>query len=100
MTNSPRVLVATSNKGKAKEFRDLLPSDFEIVTLTDLGLLRRERYDHRPLLGLIWQLRHSLTTYDAAYVALAAALEARLVTADRKLARSSGHEVEIEAVNP
>jgi len=38
MTNSRRVLVATSNKGKAKEFRDLLPSDFEIVTLTDLGL--------------------------------------------------------------
>jgi len=38
MANSRRVLVATSNEGKAKEFRDLLPSDFDIVTLTDLGL--------------------------------------------------------------
>ena len=38
MTKEKRVLVATSNRGKAKEFRDLLPPDFEIVTLTDLGL--------------------------------------------------------------
>jgi XTP/dITP diphosphohydrolase len=38
MTDTKRVLVATSNRGKAKEFRDLLPPDFEIVTLTDLGL--------------------------------------------------------------
>ena len=38
MTKEKRLLVATSNRGKAKEFRDLLPPDFEIVTLTDLGL--------------------------------------------------------------
>src|SRR3954454_14306992 len=38
MGDSKLVLIATSNKGKAKEFRDLLPPDFEIVTLTDLGL--------------------------------------------------------------
>jgi XTP/dITP diphosphohydrolase len=38
MTNAKRVLVATSNRGKAKEFRELLPPDFEIVTLLDLGL--------------------------------------------------------------
>jgi len=38
MGDSKLVLIATSNKGKAKEFRDLLPPDFKIVTLTDLGL--------------------------------------------------------------
>ena len=38
MTHAKTVLVATSNQGKAREFRDLLPPDFEIVTLTDLGL--------------------------------------------------------------
>jgi len=38
MTHGNIVLVATSNQGKAREFRDLLPPDFEIMTLTDLGL--------------------------------------------------------------
>lgn len=33
-----QVLVATSNRGKAKEFRDLLPRELEVLTLTDLGL--------------------------------------------------------------
>ncbi len=38
MTNAKQVLVATSNRGKAKEFRELLPPEFEIVTLADLDL--------------------------------------------------------------
>lgn len=33
-----------------------------------------------------WRLRHNLTCYDASYVALAAAIEAPLLTLDRKLA--------------
>ena len=33
-----RLLVATSNRGKASEFRELLPADVEVVTLADLGL--------------------------------------------------------------
>lgn len=33
-----RLLVATSNRGKAREFRDLLPADVEVLTLADLGL--------------------------------------------------------------
>jgi XTP/dITP diphosphohydrolase len=33
-----QLLVATSNRGKAKEFRDLLPAELEVLTLTDLGL--------------------------------------------------------------
>jgi XTP/dITP diphosphohydrolase len=33
-----RLLVATSNAGKAREFRDLLPADVEVLTLKDLGL--------------------------------------------------------------
>jgi XTP/dITP diphosphohydrolase len=38
MANAKNLLLATSNKGKAREFRELLPHGFEIVTLTDLGL--------------------------------------------------------------
>jgi predicted nucleic acid-binding protein len=37
-----------------------------------------------------WELRETLTTYDASYVALAELLDARLVTLDRRLTRASG----------
>ena len=42
-----------------------------------------------------FSLRDNLTAYDAAYVALAEALECPLLTRDQRLARSSGHSVEI-----
>lgn len=45
-----------------------------------------KRHPHSPLLGLIWSLRDRVSVYDATYVALAAALNVPLVTADRKLA--------------
>jgi hypothetical protein len=47
-----------------------------------LGSMRLERYAHVPLLARIWQLRHNMWPYDAAYVALAEALDAELVTLD------------------
>jgi predicted nucleic acid-binding protein len=38
----------------------------------------------------VWQLRDTLSTYDAAYVALSEALDVPLCTADRRLSRSEG----------
>jgi len=55
-----------------------------------------QRYPHDGLLTRIWQLRDNLSAYDAAYVALAEALDAPLVTFDSRLARSSGHRATIE----
>jgi predicted nucleic acid-binding protein len=55
-----------------------------------------ERATHRELLPRIWQLRESLTAYDGAYVALAEALEATLLTCDAKLARSHRHHARFE----
>lgn len=43
-----------------------------------------------PLLERMWELRHNLTSYDAAYVALAERLDAVLITCDSRLAASSG----------
>ena len=60
--------------------------------------LRLVRYPHVQLLQRIWELRHALSPYDAAYVALAEALEAPLLTADARLARSTGHRARIELV--
>lgn len=42
------------------------------------------------------QLRNNVSAYDAAYVALAEALDCPLVTRDRRLARSTGHSAQIE----
>ncbi len=67
-----------------------------LLALEDFAALRVERYPHTRLLPRIWQLRDNLTPYDAAYVALAEALGAPLVTSDQALARSTGHRARIE----
>jgi predicted nucleic acid-binding protein len=51
--------------------------------IDDLVELRLERYPHQALLPRIWALRANLTAYDAAYLALAEALDAPLITRDR-----------------
>ena len=56
----------------------------------DLAALPAERVDHRRLLGRCWELREVMTVYDGSYVALAEALDAVLVTADRRLAAAPG----------
>jgi len=49
-----------------------------------------ERYGHHFLLDRIWQLRDNLSAYDAAYVALAEALDTVVLTTDRRLAQAPG----------
>lgn len=51
-----------------------------------------------PLLHRAWELRHHLTVYDAAYVALAERLNAVLVTCDTKLAHASGPKCTFEHI--
>lgn len=43
-----------------------------------------------------FQLSDNISAYDAAYVALAEALECPLLTRDGRLARSGGHTVQVE----
>ncbi len=68
------------------------------LALDDLSALPLDRADHAPLLGRCWELRDNLTVYDAAYVALAEALETTLVTGDRRLARATGPRCTIEVL--
>ena len=63
--------------------------------LADFRDFALTRYPVTGLLQRIWALRGPLTPYDAAYVALAEALDDALVTTDRRLARSHGHRAEI-----
>ncbi|RFU21574.1 type II toxin-antitoxin system VapC family toxin [Geodermatophilus marinus] len=68
--------------------------------LTDLTDLPVRRAPHRALLGRCWELRENLSSYDAAYVALAEALAVALVTADARLARAPGTRCRVEVVGP
>lgn len=64
--------------------------------LEDFEGLLVERHSHHEFVHRIWQLRGSLTAYDGAYVALAEALDAPLLTCDAKVARAPGHRARIE----
>lgn len=66
--------------------------------LDDFAHLVIERHAHPSLLPRIWQLRDALSAYDGAYVALAEALPAPLLTCDAKLARAHGHRATIELI--
>jgi predicted nucleic acid-binding protein len=66
--------------------------------LQDLGDFPLTRYPHDLFLGRIWDLRENLTAYDAAYVALAEALSAPLLTRDARLRKSTGHTARVEVV--
>lgn len=67
---------------------DILREDFAELAVT--------RYPHRPLSDRIWELRQSITAYDAAFIALAEALTAPLITCDARLGRSGGHQARVE----
>lgn len=66
--------------------------------LADLSDMPLRRYPHDFLLPRIWELRATLTAYDAVYVALAELLDAPLLTGDHKIASASGHSANVEVV--
>lgn len=64
--------------------------------LTDFDALPIQRWPSAaPLRLRAFNLRDNLSAYDAAYVVLAEALQCPVLTRDTRLARSSGHSVEI-----
>lgn len=67
--------------------------------LTYLRDLDIARYPHDDLLSRMWELRENLTAYDAAYVALAEALDAILLTCDGRIAGAARHRARVEVLN-
>ena len=68
------------------------------LSLADLADLAIQRAPHLPLLTRCWELRESMTIYDAAYVALAEVLEVSLLTGDTRLARAPGARCSIDVL--
>jgi len=67
--------------------------------IEDLEAWPGERFGHRLLLARAWELRDTVRGWDAMYVALAEALDAVLLTTDRRLAAATGPTCRIEAVD-
>jgi predicted nucleic acid-binding protein len=75
-----------------------LTTDRGSIALEYLSGLPLTRYPHDVLLPRIWELRHNVTAYDAAYLALAETLRAPLLTRDRALASATGHTARVQLV--
>lgn len=73
-----------------------IPERRSAELLKDLSEMRLIRYPHSALLRRMWELRHNLTAYDAAYVALSETLDLPLITMDERLARAPGIRAAVE----
>jgi predicted nucleic acid-binding protein len=62
----------------------------------DFAELTMVRYPHVSLADRMWELRHNVTAYDAAFIALAESLLVPLVTCDARLARAPCHAATVE----
>ena len=79
--------------------RGVLPADQARMVLWSAPGLIDHRYEHRgPLATAAWALGANLTFYDALYVALAASLDAVLITTDAGLSRAPDLPCDIEVV--
>ena len=83
---------------QAKHRRGVIDLTAASQAVDDLASWPGERWSHRPLLDRVWQLRDSVRAYDALYVALAEALDATLLTLDRRLAAAPGLRCAVEIV--
>ena len=80
--------------------RRAISDDRASDALTDLADLAIVRYPHVPLADRMWALRHNVTAYDAAFLALAEILAVPLITCDARLARAPGHRAAVEVFLP
>jgi predicted nucleic acid-binding protein len=63
--------------------------------LADYSRLRIIRHPVWPYHPRMWELRHNLGAYDAAYIALAEALGCELLSGDVKLKNAAGHHATV-----
>jgi predicted nucleic acid-binding protein len=80
--------------------RGELSSDRAVDSVRDLAELVMIRYPHEPFIDRTWELRDSLSAYDAAYVALAEAISIPLITCDAGLAAIAERTVTVELFSP
>lgn len=83
---------------RAQHLRGQLDRTAAGQAIADLRDWPGERYGHRWLLDRAWELRDSVRSWDAFYVALAEAFDATLLTLDERLARAHGPTCRIDVL--
>jgi predicted nucleic acid-binding protein len=79
-----------ANVIRRHELAGLVSADQAAQAHADLLDLAIEHWPYELLAPRAWQLRHSLSIYDAGYVALAELADATLVTLDRRIGGAPG----------
>jgi predicted nucleic acid-binding protein len=93
------VLVEVTSVLRRLEFSKEITTAEASAARDDLMQLELELFGFEPFAERIWELRQSVTSYDAWYVAIAEALEFPLATLDNRLARSSAPKCEFLLAN-
>src|SRR5258708_14890444 len=70
------------------------------TALTQILAVKTMSYPFEPFVRRAWELRETLTVYDAWYVALAERLETELVTAANRLAEAGGPPCPVRLLQP
>lgn len=84
------VKVETTNVLRRLELKKRITTAEASAAHADLKRLDLELFSFDPFADRVWELRHTVTSYDAWYVALAEALGVPLATLDARLSGSSG----------
>jgi predicted nucleic acid-binding protein len=82
------VMFEAANIIRRHELAGLVSADQAAQAHADLLDLAIEQWPYELLAARAWALRHNLSSYDAAYVALAELTGATLVTLDKRIARA------------
>ena len=69
-----------------------------VMALSDLALWPIDRISHRTLALTAWEHYSNVSTYDAFYIAAARAMGVPLLTADGRLARSTGLDISVHHI--
>jgi predicted nucleic acid-binding protein len=94
---APHLLHAeVANVLRRSELAGDISGDVSRLAYSDLLDLAVDLYPFEPFAERVWELRRSVTAYDACYVALAESIDASLATLDDRLAAAPGPECGFE----
>lgn len=88
---APHLMMAeATNALRGAELAGRISRDAAALAVRDLVDLPVESYPFEPFAARVWDLRRTITAYDAWYIAVAESLDVPLATLDVRLSRAQG----------